>query len=315
VKRLALACLIVGFVSSCSPRADLAPLITDVPGATAYRYGTRDDRGGTMDTLKVIQDGPSSYIGVYHTLVGGVFLTRVATSTDLLNWTFRADLGMHDSQPTIRAFGGSYVVASESDTNGSSAPRTWVRFRRYDSRSALLAGTAARTFDAPHTLVGPTGAEGTPNIYGGDLDHLDVGFHYFRDGVVDRQARGTLTNFSSWTTRTEPQIDRAIEARGVAGNIGDRDDVAFRGSPFTIHEGQLRRGDFSSWRAYLYDPADQTADLLDIHTHKGSTAFANASFTVLTDPSGKAALFVAIFVPTSGSARGEGGELTYYRRL
>lgn len=80
-----------------------------------------------------------------------------------------------------------------------------------------MAGQASRSFDAPHTLV-PTRkyAEGTPNIYvvSADRSHIDVGFHYFRQGKVDRQARGVLTGFADWSTRREPQIDQAIASCG-----------------------------------------------------------------------------------------------------
>ena len=51
--------------------------------------------------------------------------------------------------------------------------------------------------------------EGTPNIYSvsltPDIDHsiIDVGFHYQRNCDLDRQARGRLTNFTSWTAAAD----------------------------------------------------------------------------------------------------------------
>jgi hypothetical protein len=49
-----------------------------------HRYGTRDDRGQPMETLKIISSPSGGYLGVYHTIAGERAAVRVATSTDLL---------------------------------------------------------------------------------------------------------------------------------------------------------------------------------------------------------------------------------------
>ena len=306
------------------PMAGMAALITDVTAAEAYRYGLRDSAGSSMDTLKVIPDSAGGYLGVYHTLIGGAFHVKLATSNDLLTWTYRVDLDTHASQPTLAATSdGGYLLVEEADNNGLVATSaTWLRFRHYATLAKLLAAAPDRTFDAPHTLVSTTGgAEGTPNIYSAslspDLSHsvIDIGFHYFKDAVVDRQARGQLVNFSAWSTRTEPQIDNAIAAFGVAGNIGDRDSVVFEGAQLNIHEGQLTKGDWSSWRVFLYDPATARAAPLSVRTHKGSLSFANPSYSILSGPTGSRVIVVTLFLPVSGSAAGEAGELIYFRQL
>jgi hypothetical protein len=306
------------------PIAGMAALITDVTAADAYRYGLRDSAGSSMDTLKVIPDGAGGYLGVYHTLISGAFHVKLATSMDLLTWTYRVDLDTHASQPTLAATSdGGYLLAEEADNNGLVATSaTWLRFRHYATFASLLAAAPDRTFDAPHTLVSTTGgAEGTPNIYSAslspDLSHsvIDIGFHYFKDAVVDRQARGQLVNFSAWSTRTEPQIDNAITALGVAGNIGDRDSVVFEGAQLNIHEGQLTKGDWSSWRVFLYDPTTARAAPVPVQTHKGSVSFANPSYSILSGPTGSRVIVVTLFLPVSGSAAGEAGELIYFRQL
>ena len=77
-------------------------------------------------------------------------------------------------------------------------------------------------------------------------------------------------------------------------------------------EAQSRRGDFGSWRVYLYDRAAGTAQPLSIVTHGGSRAFANPTATMLRDPAGRQAVMVTLFVPMEGAAPGEAGSLLYH---
>lgn len=94
------------------PDSELIELLCDVPRATAV-YRIRDDRGRTMDTLKVIADPDGGYLAVYHVGVGrGIFEVHVATSPDLQQWTWRARLDGFASQPYITAMpDGGFLVA------------------------------------------------------------------------------------------------------------------------------------------------------------------------------------------------------------
>jgi len=296
----------------------LVDVLTDVAAATA-RYDIRDNLGRSMDTLKVIERPSGGFLAVYHCGIGNhQFAAHVAESDDLLTWTHRAELDRPASQPTIAALDdGGFLVALEA---GGGGPPPWLRFLHYRSAAHLLAGDADRVFDAPHTLVPPgRHAEGTPNIYAvrlaPDLDHseIDVGFHYFRRGKVDRQGRGTLTDFTRWHTRREKALDAALERHGTAGNIGGRDRFVWDGRPYLLIEGQLARGVWESWRTFLFDETAGTATPLDIRSHGGSVAFANPSATVLTLPSGEPGLVVTAYLFHSGAAPGEGGPLLYYR--
>jgi hypothetical protein len=163
-----------------APGPPLQTMIEDAAGATAARYGTRDDRGVPMHTLKITPSPAGGYLGVYHAFAGGAAAVWVATSGDLLHWRQRAMLDRNASQPAIAALSdGGFVVAEEAHGAGR-----WLRFRYYPTLARLLRGAAARTFDAPRTLARSRGAEGTPNIYRAtlspDLGHstIDVGFHY-----------------------------------------------------------------------------------------------------------------------------------------
>ncbi|KAJ7823452.1 hypothetical protein B0H13DRAFT_2445704 [Mycena leptocephala] len=294
-------------------RAQLLSLIIDVNGANGVVYAAHDDRGQTMDTAKIIQAPEGDYLAVYHTLRSdGRFHSSIATSQDLLSFTFVAEFGAGSSQPTLFPVGdGSYVMAWEQD------PNNHIAVRYFPDRKHLLAASPTRSFDAPMTLS--SCAEGTPSIYSvklsPDIDHsfIDIGGHYFRNCEVDRQQRGNLTNFKTWVTSPRPNVDNAILFWGVQGNIGDRDPVTFGGFNFQLMEGQFTFGDFGSFRTFLYDFATGNADRVNVTTRGGSTAFANPSISTITSPHGKSAIVVGLFLPSEGAASGEAGQLIFYR--
>jgi hypothetical protein len=301
-------------------------VIEGVTHATAVRYGARDDQGTSLDTLKVISNPEGGYLGVYHGQRQGVFVVQLARSADLLTWKHVTDLDVHASQPTIAAApGGGFLLADERDSgcSGTGPGGNCLGFRHYPSTAALGAGAADRTFQAPRSLS--KCAEGTPDIRSvrmrPDLSHstIRIGFHYFRDCRVDRQAEGVLRDFSSWSARVDSRSNRVLEAFRPGGNIGDRDSARLPTGLFSIHEVQFRRNDFGSWRVFLYDhtrgKAPHQARRLRVRTRGGSTAFANPTFTVLRSPRGRPALVVTLFIPSEGAARREGGELVYYREL
>jgi hypothetical protein len=309
--------------------ADLLALVSNVDAARAA-YHVRDDRGLAMDTVKVIEDGAGGYLGIYHTGNGRGFDVHLATSTDLLTWRHRALMDAGASQPTIAAIpDGGFLTAVEAGGSGGPA---WLRLHRYPSLARLLAAEPDATFDAPHTLTPRRRlAEGTPNIYPGHSPStVDVGFHYLRRsrlwpggawrggvrrGGVDRQARGELRDFRDWRTRYEPVVDAAVAAHGVTGNIGGRDFFTWRGRPYSLVEGQLRRKRWESWRVFLYDWSTGTAHPVPVRTRAGSVSFGNPTLTMLTAPSGEPAMVVTLYVFPAGAAPGEAGPLLYYRIL
>jgi hypothetical protein len=265
-----------------------------------------------MDTAKLIQDPAGGYLAVYHTYLSGTPRVSVATSSDLINWTFRRELGTFASQPHIMALPqGAYVLAWEQE------PNNHIAFRYYATRNDLLNGVASRSFDAPRTLS--SCAEGTPNIYSvtlsPDIDHsvIDVGGHYYWNCDRDRQQRGRLTNFRSWSTSAQGYVDNALLHWGVGGNIGDRDALNYKGYAYGLMEGQYTKNDFGSWRSFIYDYQTGNAEPLNMHTDAGSTAFANPSFTALTAPNGQRAIAVSMFLPSEGAKPGEAGQLIFYR--
>ena len=292
----------------------LAGLLGDVRAASAFRYDARDSAGNRMDTAKVIGGPAGGYLAVYHS--GEV--CHLATSSDLMEWTHRAVVDEPATQPTIAATaGGGLLTAAEfNDGHGGR-----LRIRHWSTLDALLAGRPTREFLAPRTLSACN--EGTPSIRrvgldgGPDGSRIELGFHYHRGCQVDRQARGTLTGFRTWTTATDPELDAAVERAAAAagerigGNIGDRDHLRHLGRDYDLIEAQGRRGDFATWRVYLHDRTAGTTERLEIVTHKGSTAFANPTATPLRDPAGREAIMVTMFLPLEGAAPGEAGSLLY----
>lgn len=302
-------------------RAQLRTIVENVTQADGKRYALHDDAGHTMDTVKVIQDSTGGYLAVSHFMyTDGHFRVNLATSSDLLTWHWVRELAGSNtgpaSQPTIaQASNGGFVVAWEQESPGGG--NNHLAFRYFASRTDLLAGKVARSYDAPRRLS--SCAEGTPNIYSiklaPDIDHstIDVGGHYWWNCDRDRQQRGTLTNFNSWTTSAQPNFDNALLYWGVGGNIGDRDQAYFLGYSFGLIEGQYTKGDFGSWRVFLYDYQTGNADRTAIQTDGGSTAFANPTLTALKTPSGQRAMLITLFIPSEGAAPGEAGELLYYK--
>lgn len=66
-------------------------LLQNVTGADGYRFNAADSAGNKMDTAKIIANPYVSgqYLSVYHTYdTSGVGRVNLATSTDLLNWTY-----------------------------------------------------------------------------------------------------------------------------------------------------------------------------------------------------------------------------------
>ena len=194
-----------------------------------------------------------------------------------------------------------------------------LRFRHYRNLKSLLRGRYSREFIAPLTLS--RAAQGTPNIYGASIQHgignsrIRVGLHYFRNGRVDRQATGLLRDFSLWHAQRQSFLDKRPLALGARGHIGDRDHIAFEGYDFNVHETEIVRGDWSSWRTYLYDFRARSVYWLHVKTHGASFAFGNPTVSEVTAPSGKRALVMTQFLFHEGAAPGEAGPLIYYREF
>jgi hypothetical protein len=297
-------------------------LFEDVKTATSHRYGATDNQGYGLDALKIIENPEGGYLGVYHSLIGGTFQVRLATSIDLFSWTYIRTVELSASQPTIaQAPNDAYLVAFEKEEASSH-----LQFQYYSNLATLINGPPDATLDAQRTLSSLH--EGTPNIYnitieGSTLKAL-IGFHY-DTGSVDNVAIGWLTipvdnpQFMMWNdtaplTRYNQDLKDNYQVRG---NIGDRDYGQVFGRNFTLQEGCLieRNGHWAYWRIFLYDHLTNNFTLLNIKTHKGSTSFGNPTFTFLKSPNNKDCMVVTYFLFSEGAQEGEAGELIFYKEF
>ena len=318
--------------SSSSPPTTVRPLrlaaLLDPATADSYDADVRDDLGRSLDGLEVIDAPPGigvpgRFIGVYHSLVGGLYVAQVATSDDLRHWTHRGDLGAHASQPSLVTVpGGGFVLAFERDTPDAQYVSTSnVVVRHYASWTALTAATFTTEANLPRTLAAT--AEGTPELrvlsWGGTpaASQLEITFHYLKNIQVDRQAAGVLTNFApaTWAPLADPLVNDLFIALGTRGNLGDRADVLSEGHRFAVLEAQSVRADFATWRWYLYDRDRNEARLLALHGPAGSFALGNPTVRAFTDSQGARILFVSGFAFWQGAVFGEAGQFIALRRL
>jgi hypothetical protein len=296
-------------------RVQLIGLLDNVRAATGRSYATRDSTARTVDTIKVVQLGAHHYLGVYHVNDYGFFSVRAATSRDLVHWRFIDVLEPNASQPTIAQLSdGNYLLAYEKLTPGGASH---LEFRVYPDMPGIQLGLFTAQFDAPATLS--TVAEGTPSIHDASVEpitgrsRIDVGFHYYDASLgVDRNAQGTLTDFSRWTSSVATDIDSDLH---VDGSIGSRYSFSFRGYPFTLIEAQQLPGAWSTWQVFLYDETTKTIARVTPHTNAGSFAFASPSAAVITDPAGHRALLATMFIPLQGAAGDEAGPLIYWNEF
>jgi hypothetical protein len=299
--------------------------LLDPRGADAFVAHATDDVGSSLDALDVIaappgRGVPGRYIGVHHTLVGGVFSTKLATSNNLTTWTHRADLDTHASQPTLAALpDGGFVLALERDTpDVQYVSRSNLVLRHYASWAALAAGSFDREASLPRTLA-PT-AEGTPGLNvtswnGPDASQIAITFHYLKNISVDRQAAGVLTNFAAagWAPQPDAAANSLFVGLGTRGNLGDRADLLYEGHPFAVLEAQSIKADFATWRWYLYDRERDEARRLTIRGLAGSYALGNPTVRTLTGPAGQPLILISGFAFSEGAGAGEAGQFIALR--
>ncbi len=263
-----------------------------------------------MDTLKVTPIvETSAFAAVYHSWSDEdqSFHVHLATSTDLLAWTWQTELGVKASQPTIAAASdGGYVVAWEQEPDP-----IHIVIALYPTWNDLLGAAPRRRLDVPVTM--PACGEGTPSIQAASSERVELGFHYHASCERDLQASGS-TDWTTWQARQERGRDRALIDLGVAGHIGDRDRIRFGGRDLLLIEGQRVLGDPATWRTFLFDEATGSAEELVFRSHAGSEAFANPTISEVAIE-GRGAIIVTLYLPAEAAHGEEDGPLLFYRTL
>jgi len=238
---------------------------------------------------------------------------HLAQSQDLVKWSHVAMLDEHASQPTIcQCNNDSWLMAYEKDAPNS----CWIRLRLYRTGSDLCAARFEREFDINRSLA-PT-AEGPPSFESVrvtdnnfDDSEIKLRFHYFKDARHDQLARGTLTDFKLWKAEPSDEINTELRKRGWLGNLGDRERFLWNDKVYYLQEVQRKPGAWDSWRVCLCNNHGMPLKVLNMHTHGGSTAFANPNATWIVNSAGKKMLVITLFLPSEGNVASESGTLLY----
>ena len=91
--------------------------------------------------------------------------------------------------------------------------------------------------------------------------------------------------------------------------------MLFEGRRFAVLEAQSVRGDFGTWRWYLYDRDRNEARLLPCTARPARLRSATRRCESFTDAQGVTTLFVSGYAFGQGAAFGEAGEFIALRRL
>jgi hypothetical protein len=164
-------------------KQEITNLFANVTSTSAYKYGSKDDMNCSLDGLKIVSEPMWSYFGVYQNITNGDSQVRLASSLDLLDWTFIKIIDTNASQPTIaKAPNDAYIIAFEKWITNNSRLESHLKFRYYPNFLFLPARGGYTEYVADLTLGNTTGLEGTPNIYNITVNDSEmlvcVGFHY-----------------------------------------------------------------------------------------------------------------------------------------
>ncbi|MEU9342147.1 hypothetical protein AB0D74_13135 [Streptomyces sp. NPDC048278] len=158
-------------------------------------------------------------------------------------------------------------------------------------------------------------AEGTPDgtaVRGGTVE--PTGRH--RAGrATGRQLPVTPRDFTVGRVRPDDRPDQALRVRGTAGNDGDRSHGELPGRPLVLIGGRRLRNHLRSRSVHAYDASAGRAGRLSPPAPGGSRAPAGPPAALPTDPDGRAAVLVSVFIPKEESAPGASGALVHWREL
>jgi hypothetical protein len=99
-------------------RAELRDLITDVAAATAYRYRATDDLRRWIGPLEIVRiPEAATFAGVNHTMSDsdGQFHVQLATSSNLMDWTWQIELARRAPTVARMASSSSTVICDHDE--------------------------------------------------------------------------------------------------------------------------------------------------------------------------------------------------------
>ena len=328
------------FISSST----LTNILSSPESAAASAYDAMDNQGNYMTCVKVIDlvGQSAKYAAVYYSpyaVTGGYrYKINLATSSDLIHWTFVRMLVDNADMPDIKTVSnGSWLILAHEQwinggANGPSTAPCQVGFELFYDSTDLLNGTISASWVAPSYV---STLNGTPNIYDAHLTlyngywaaDLVIGFHYWT-GSQDADGYATVRKFAlpqggtKWNPSAASGYNLDLTNAGVH-DIGLRDNFSTSNGTYNVQEGNLGTpgGTWDEWRIFLYTYGDTnvwptgsgTVQQLSPQTPNGSYSFGGPRVSIVNSPSGVGnAMFVSYFIFSQGAGTGEAGNLIYY---
>ena len=129
----------------------VSEIFSDVRSAADFRYDLKDDTGTQMDCLHVdaiLGDksiwGGHGYLGLYHANVNGQYNVRLASSSDMMSWTYRRTIVSNADMPFLKRVDkgqdGWLLLAHEQWMNSGSRLPSRLGFKLFYNESQLLLG-------------------------------------------------------------------------------------------------------------------------------------------------------------------------------
>lgn len=243
--------------------ATLEPFINfmnNIDLSSTRAFGLKDNQGNSVDCLKILKLSEASYLGIYHTNRGhDRFDLLIAKSNGNLGcWHKIVDIGYQSHQGEIQKMGTGFVVVNEESS--PLIQRNHIRVRHYNQKEALFRNEPSRDVHLERKFsedLNKGTNNGTPNIISIEGDSPEnssifIGFHYYKNLQVDRQAYGVLKNFDAhhWTAWKNEITNTYIKELGFAGNIGGRHRFEWSGSNFTVLEARIN-DHWDTWKLFL----------------------------------------------------------------
>ena len=301
---------------------DLETIFNERGSRTPYYAANQVVIGGvTADVIKIIQTPSGSrypYLAVYHHLVGGDrFGSYLAYSNDLKSWQGIGMIDDYSGMPDVRILPDNSVVFAQE--RNPSKNRPYVQVRYYRTLSGFISNPTSPTssFDIPGS--GGASADGTPEIgritYGGDINQssIEISYHYFLNSQVDKQAKGTLTNFASWTAVTDSGTNSALESRGYP-DIGKREYFQVGATVYELVEADVTTpytANWDTWRTFLINKNTGEVRQLAPNIAGGAYSVGAPTASFLTLPDGTPAVAFAYFLFSQGAAQTPSGPHMY----
>ena len=294
---------------------EIISILNRTSGASAFysAYGLRLPSGtagtASADVMKIVSTGQSSwpYLAVYHRHDrGDYFKTELAASQDLKTWLALRTVSDASSMPDVRVLNdGSLLYAHERNPSGQ---RPYIDVMHFRSIEFFVAG-----FEPVNFFSIPSGkdasAEGTPSFgriqYNGNIltSHIEITYHYFANGINDKNAGGSLVGFSKWQSNPSFDLNSRMQKIGYE-QVGARERFQVGRTVYELVEGRpSNAANWSEWRVFLVNRCSGQITKLSPRLEGGAKSIGNPKISFLRLPSGDWAMALTLFVFLEGAAQ------------